>query len=187
MRFLTLPGMHWSVDCCLSLLYTKSHIVVGFHSSKRHCRHLQSPRGWYVSQHLVNHQPRHLQHRPSEPQDAFIQSTAEEEPLIHLKVCQPDNSACLIFTPSRGIDCVKGGPHTYYTLAGNIIHHIALEFKLTVDSLLLTARGSKNDADTVLDAGNFLQPPLCSLTRCSFHAYTFLSKVTIISWIGMCA
>ena len=107
--------------------------------------------------------------------DALLPLTTGEDLLIPPKICQPDNSTCLIVPhPNETYsDCVKGGPHTYYTLEGDTIRYVALKFNITVDALLFTAQGPSNDADAVLEANNFLKLPLCSPSRCSFYPHTF--------------
>ncbi|CAG7999600.1 unnamed protein product [Penicillium olsonii] len=107
--------------------------------------------------------------------DALLPLTTGEALIIPPETCQLDNSTCLITAHPNGTysDCVKGGPHTYYTLKGDTIRYVALKLNITIDSLLATAQGPDKDADTVLDEGDFLKIPLCSPSHCSFHPYTF--------------
>lgn len=107
--------------------------------------------------------------------DALIPFNTGEVLIIPPEKCQSDNSTCLITAQPNASysDCVQGGPHTYYTLQGDTIRYVALKLNITVDSLLSTAQGPDNDADTVLEAGNFLKVPLCSPSQCSFYPYLF--------------
>jgi hypothetical protein len=107
--------------------------------------------------------------------DALLPLTTGEALIIPPEVCQPDNSTCLIVAQPNATysDCVKGGPHTYYTLKGDTIRYVALKLNLTIDALLSTAQGPSNDADTVLDESQFLKLPLCSPSHCSFYPHTF--------------
>ncbi|KAJ5707195.1 hypothetical protein N7488_006996 [Penicillium malachiteum] len=107
--------------------------------------------------------------------DAMLPLTTDEELVIPPEVCQPDNSTCLIthYPGATYADCVKGGPHTYYTLKGDKLRYIALKLNLTLESLESTAQGDFSDLDAEIPVGNFLKLPQCSPSACSFHPMTF--------------
>ncbi|KAJ5621184.1 hypothetical protein N7528_005967 [Penicillium herquei] len=107
--------------------------------------------------------------------DAMLPLITDEELVIPPEVCQPDNSTCLIthYPGATYADCVKGGPHTYYTLKGDTLRYIALQLNLTLESLESTAQGDFRDVDAEVQVGNFLKLPQCSPSACSFHSMKF--------------
>lgn len=175
MRFSILSG------CSQISLSAASHFHVP--RATRDPRHLNTTVGTYAAQEshiirsissLVNRDICDIA-RLKRMADAPLPLTMGENLLIPPKVCQPDKSICRIVPSSHETysDFVKGGPQTYYTPVGDTIRYVALKFNITVDPLLTTAQVSNNDADTVLDVGNFLKLPLCNPIECSFYPYTF--------------
>jgi LysM repeat protein len=108
--------------------------------------------------------------------DAMIPLYTDEELHIPPESCQPDNSTCLIVHKPGAtyFDCVKGGPHTYYTIKGDTLRYIALKLNLTLEALQSTARGDGTGFDAELEVGQFVKLPQCSPSTCSFHAMTFI-------------
>ncbi|PYH94580.1 hypothetical protein BO71DRAFT_450038 [Aspergillus ellipticus CBS 707.79] len=107
--------------------------------------------------------------------DAKLPLIRGEELLIPPETCTIDNSTCLIVPSKSGnyADCVKGGPHTYYTLKGDTIRYIALKLNIAVEALSATAQGGVSDPDAEVQVDNFMKVPQCSPSRCTVEPVQF--------------
>ncbi|PYH40212.1 LysM peptidoglycan-binding domain-containing protein [Aspergillus saccharolyticus JOP 1030-1] len=93
--------------------------------------------------------------------DAMIPLYTGEELIIPPEICKPNNSTCLIVEKPGAVyaDCIKGGPHTYYTLKGDKFRYIKLN--LTLAALESTAQIEVSDPDAEVEADNFIKLPQC--------------------------